>query len=648
MQYNNDNERDVHTDYGYDSSKPADSGRVTEAHMPIDAVHTPVEKSASERFDTPVYDDAHRAQRFNTPAHNDAHRVQQFDMPTHDNAPQVQRFDTPAHYSAPQERRLDTPKHYGPPQAQRFGTPAHSVPQAQRFEAPAHDDAPQAQRFEAPTHDDAPQAQRYDTPVHDGAPQAQRFNTPARDDAPKAQQMSGFRGYEQHGDHVNTPHGEDWREPSYSQTSETVSHMYSPGICVNQPYSRKRIPEAEPERTKRDRSGMLGRFVRAVCLVMICAAISGASAYLLMDYRISRGDFDTVKQVVLGGVSTPRDESGTMTAPVSIPGSGMAAEDIYEMALNHVVGIKTEIVHMSGMFSSLDTITAVAGSGFIISTDGYILTNYHVIESAHLSDLPLNVYLHDGTSYEAEIIGFEASNDFAVIKIDASGLSPAIIGNSDNIRVGQSVYAIGNPFGDLVYTMTEGIVSALDRVVTVDRKSIETFQFSAAVNSGNSGGPIYNANGEVIGIVTAKLIRSSVEGIGFAIPINDAISIASELIEHGYISGRPLLGIMAQTVTSGYAEYFGWVEGVYVSSIIPDSAADKAGLKVNDIIIAIGDAEIDSRESLAFAMRKHKAGDTVPITIWRNGEELALSITFDEDLSAGQPQRTQPAETPTP
>jgi len=289
--------------------------------------------------------------------------------------------------------------------------------------------------------------------------------------------------------------------------------------------------------------------------------------------------------------------------------------------------------------------TAVSsGSGFIISSDGYILTNYHVIETAHMNGLPLKVNLSDGTSYEATVIGYESSNDFAILKIDATGLNPAIIGNSSNIRVGQTVYAVGNPFGDLVYTMTDGIVSALDRTVTVEGKTINTFQFSAAVNSGNSGGPIYDANGEVIGIVTAKLRRSAadgVEGIGFAIPINDAIEIASELIEHGYITGRPLIGITVETVTRANAAYFEWVVGAYITSISPESAAETAGLTVGDIIVGLGGVEVSSTSDLLLALRRYRAGDTTTITVWRSGDEVVLSITFDENLSAGQPQQPQ-------
>ena len=440
------------------------------------------------------------------------------------------------------------------------------------------------------------------------------------------------------GERVFVPYAEDWREPSYSPTHETTSDMYTPGIYTNQQHYKKRDAEANPDIPKRTRSGRAGRILRAVCLVIVCAALSGAASYGVVEYRLQRGDFDITmtNQVVIGGENSGNQQFG-IVAPVARTGSELAAEIIYDMALSQVVGVETEAPAYGGIFGAQGSVT---GSGFIISSDGYILTNYHVIQTARENNLPLKVYLHDESVYDADIIGYDEYSDVALIKIDAVGLNPVVIGNSDNNRVGQIVYAVGNPFGDLVYTMTSGIVSALDRVVTVEDKRISAFQFDAAVNSGNSGGPVYDANGDVIGIVSMKLMGNSVEGIGFAIPINDAILIASELIEHGYISGRPYIGITVQTVTSGHADFYGWVVGAYVRSVAPESAGEKSGLAVGDIIIELGDIEIDSRDGLLFALRRFSAGDTTTMTVWRNGEEVKLSITFDENLTAGQPQNS--------
>jgi len=436
------------------------------------------------------------------------------------------------------------------------------------------------------------------------------------------------------------PPADEWSDPIYSQTHETVSNMYTPGIYTNQPYSYSSAHARKEKRKHRDRKGTAGKIIRAACLILVCVILSGAASYGVMEYRFNRGDFTVVNQVVLGNTPGPDNNSG-LSAPVSTNGTGITPEDIYDLACTQVVGITTTTEASNDYFGGMlpGSTTAVAGSGFIISSDGYILTNYHVVETAYTSNLPLTVRLYDGTEYKAKIIGFDKNIDVAVIRIQATGLNPASIANSDNIKVGQYVFAVGNPLGDLVYTMTDGIISARDREVSVEGKMINTFQFSAAVNSGNSGGPLYDTNGEVVGIVTAKPMRNTVEGIGFAIPINDAIAIAAELIEHGYITGRPLMGITVETVTRAHAEYYGWVVGVYVKSVSQGSAAETAQMHVGDIIIKMGDSEVDSYETLAFVMRKLKAGDTVPLTVWRAGEEIVLTITFDEDPAAGQARR---------
>ncbi|MCL2125805.1 MAG: trypsin-like peptidase domain-containing protein, partial [Oscillospiraceae bacterium] len=467
-----------------------------------------------------------------------------------------------------------------------------------------------------------------------GAP-AERFDAPVPE-KPILDRRNFAPNYRER---VFVQRADEWSEPSYSQAHETAQSMYTPGIYPNQPYYRKQMPEQDNIRAAKESSGRVGRFFRVACIVILCVALSGATAYGVMEYRINRGDFTVVNQVILGG-SANKEQSGGVSSSVTTAGVEMSAEDIYNMACTQVVSVKTDIESAGGIFGS-SVNTVVAGSGFIISNDGYILTNYHVIETAYSNDIPLKVCLLDGTEYIAAVIGYEENNDIAVIKIDAEGLNPAVIADSDNISVGQRVYAVGNPFGELVYTMTDGIVSARDREVSVEGKTINTFQFSAAVNSGNSGGPLYNTRGEVIGIVTAKPMRTSVEGIGFAIPINDALEITAELIEHGYITGRPLIGISAQTVSSANAEYWGWVVGTRVMSVTEGSAAEKAGMMIGDIIIKLGDTETDSFETLVFALRKFKAGDTTVITVWRDGVEYELSITFDEDLTAGQPRKQQ-------
>jgi len=208
--------------------------------------------------------------------------------------------------------------------------------------------------------------------------------------------------------------------------------------------------------------------------------------------------------------------------------------------------------------------------------------------------------------------------------------------------VGDTVYAVGNPLGELAYTMTRGMISALDRDITTqdsttrESKTVNMFQFDAAVNSGNSGGPVYNEYGEVIGVVTAKYSNAGVEGLGFGIPINDAVDIANELIEHGYVSGKAYMGISVQTVSSEVARYYNMVEGAYVYTVDSMSCAAKAGLQMGDIITAIDGKEIKTSSDLVSAKKKYKAGDTAKLTVYRGGKYLELSITFDEDKNKSQ------------
>jgi len=435
--------------------------------------------------------------------------------------------------------------------------------------------------------------------------------------------------------------------PNYKEPQQQIRDAYAPPQDASPEYSifsRNSQLYEVPVREKKSKK--VGTFFKVACLVLVCALMSAASAYLVMEFRFQRGDFTVNQQVVLGS----RRYDNDLTAQVAtLADDNMRAQDIYDMALTQVVGIKTQVPSLLPSFrdaNSENRVAPISGSGFIISSDGYILTNYHVIEMAHQGNLPITVVLGDGSEYIARIVGFEATNDVALLKINASGLTPAMLGDSDEIRVGERVYAVGNPLGDLAYTMTDGIVSALDRVVTVDRITINAFQFSAAVNRGNSGGPIYNQRGEVIGIVTAKVIRGNVEGIGFAIPINDAVKIATALIEDGYISGRPLLGVSVVTVNPIEAEHYDRVPGVAILSVNSDSAADNAGIEVGDIIVSIGDESITSIDSLRQTLRDFYAGDTTEITVWREGETLVLTITFDEDFYAGRPDRPNPEPPP--
>ena len=313
-------------------------------------------------------------------------------------------------------------------------------------------------------------------------------------------------------------------------------------------------------------------------------------------------------------------------------GGAMSAGDIYDMACEQVVGVTTEVTYTN--FFGMRSSAAVSGSGFIITADGYILTNYHVIEDAYKAGVYVNVILHDGTRYPAQIVGVEADNDVAVLKIDCDGLHPVTLGDSDSMRVGDTIYAVGNPLGELEFSMTTGHVSAKDRSIATESNgdSISMFQIDAPVNTGNSGGPVYNTRGEVVGVVTAKYRSSGVEGIGFAIPVNDAAGIAQELVTIGYVSGKAHLGVSINAkYNEMYARYYGWPVGAYVDSVDAGSSAEQAGIQAGDIITKIGGDTIRSYDDLRSAIKRHSAGEAAELELYRADETRTLSVVFDEE-----------------
>ena len=313
----------------------------------------------------------------------------------------------------------------------------------------------------------------------------------------------------------------------------------------------------------------------------------------------------------------------------------LSAEDIYIYACQSTVGI-TIPGYSSNIFGQSSSKT-VSGSGLILSENGYILTNYHVIEPAYERGAPILVIDFDGTEYFAEVVGVEMDSDLAVLKIDAMGLTPAVLGDSLEMRVGQTIYAVGNPLGELTYTMTSGIVSALNRSIVTDiNVTVNMFQIDAAVNNGNSGGPVYNAQGQVIGIVTAKYSESGMEGLGFAIPINDVYTIANELIANGYVSGKAYLGLSLTTVSASVAKYYNMVQGVYVYSVEPGSCSQEAGLKTGDIITAIDGEKLLDKNDLITAVKAYRAGDSAQLTVYRDQAYTIITVVFDEELPAEQ------------
>lgn len=331
---------------------------------------------------------------------------------------------------------------------------------------------------------------------------------------------------------------------------------------------------------------------------------------------------DDVPEVTLGSgtvlhISETPESEGTTSIVSEKSDGALTYQEIYEKVIPSVVSITSTV---SGGIAT--------GTGIIMSEDGYIITNYHVIEGA----TKLEVLLYDDTQYVAALVGSDETSDLAVLKIDAEDLQPAEFGSSNNLRVGDEVVAIGDPLGtELRGTMTNGIISAINRDLTVNDRTMTLIQTNAALNSGNSGGPLINCYGQVIGINTMKMSSyySSVEGLGFAIPISTAKPIIDELIEKGYVSGRPAIGItIASNMNDAWRAYFDIPEGVVVQGVQENSDAAAAGLMAGDVIIAFEDTTVTSSEELRTLLNEYVAGETVRLTIWRNGETFNLSITL--------------------
>ena len=306
--------------------------------------------------------------------------------------------------------------------------------------------------------------------------------------------------------------------------------------------------------------------------------------------------------------------------------------EVYAANVNSTVGITTSV---TTNFWGFHTTSAAAGSGFILTDDGYVITNHHVIENSD----SITVSLYDGTAYEAELIGYDAGNDIAVLKVEAEGLTPVVIGDSENLNVGDSVIAIGNPLGELTFSLTSGAVSALDREITLSNSvTMELIQTDCAINSGNSGGALFNLYGEVVGVTNAKYSGSgggaSIDNIGFAIPVNHVKDIIKRIIENSYIT-KPYIGVSVAEV-SRETQSYGLPKGAAVRGVAEDGPAAAAGLEENDIITAINGEEIDGSKALVDAVRNASVGDELVFTVYRKGEVIELKVIIGEDV---QPAR---------
>ena len=302
------------------------------------------------------------------------------------------------------------------------------------------------------------------------------------------------------------------------------------------------------------------------------------------------------------------------------------ATGVVQNCMASVVGIyvgNTTISYATGETQEQDT---GSGSGVIITDDGYIVTNNHVVQGADT----IHVYLQDGTKYDAKLIGTDTFSDLAIVKIDVANLPAATIGSSGNVTVGDTVYAIGNPLGVLTSSVSKGIISGLDRTITIDGISMTLMQTDASINPGNSGGGLFNDSGELIGIVNAKSASVEVEGLGFAIPINDVLRVVYDLQQYGRVRGRAYLGVTLQNLDAEVAEIYGLPSGPQVVTVTEGSCSENAGLQPHDIILEFDGREINAYSDLVSALSKHRAGDTVKLKLYRAGAEIEVTLTLDE------------------
>lgn len=352
---------------------------------------------------------------------------------------------------------------------------------------------------------------------------------------------------------------------------------------------------------------------KTVLTIALCGVIGGAAGYggsLLASRQTQSSNSVSIQQSQTSERVNSISEGEVKAIDVT---------DVVDSVKPTVVEITTESVS-SGNSLFGQYVSQGAGSGVIMSSDGYIITNNHVIENAS----SIKVRTIDGTEYDATLVGTDPSTDLAVIKVDATDLTPATFGNSNDLKVGSTAIAIGNPLGELGGTVTTGIISALDRQIVIDNETMTLLQTDAAINPGNSGGGLFDASGNLIGIVNAKQSATGIEGLGFAIPISDAVDVLQELIENGEVTSRPVLGVSLQE--AGQNSQI--TPGVYIMQVNSGSAADKAGLQAYDRIVSFDGQEVESVSQLKSLIRKHKIGDKVSMTVERDGSNQDVEVTL--------------------
>ena len=392
-----------------------------------------------------------------------------------------------------------------------------------------------------------------------------------------------------------------------------------------------------PDPPKKNRIG-----ARVVALCLCCSLLSGGLGAAGVYAFTKRQPAPAEKENTISFLEGQRVDSVIHSVKVET-GKIMSPAQVYAAYVNSTVGITTSV---TTNFWGYQSTSAASGSGFVLSQDGYILTNYHVIEGSD----SITVSMYDGTEYAASLIGYDQSNDIAVLKIDANDLQCVVLGDSDNMNVGDSVLAIGNPLGELTFSLTSGTVSALNRDVTMsDGNTMTLIQTDCAINSGNSGGALFNLYGEVVGITNAKYSGSSgggatIDNIGFAIPVNDVLDIIKSIIEKGYIS-RPYIGISVSDV-SAESQSYGLPMGAAVREVTQDGPAQQAGLQVGDIITHIDGSAVSGSSQVVKHIEDCQAGQQLVLTIYRRGKTEDLTVTVGEQIQSAQQPSQRPSQFP--
>ena len=442
-----------------------------------------------------------------------------------------------------------------------------------------------------------------------------------------------------------------------------------------EPQPEPAAPQHEPQRHEPKKAK--GKTGRLIALVVAVALVAGIGGSVLTDVigKISERNAETRAAMAEAPAETmPEPSADDATDPSAEPGTtqeytiektplpttlksndgdkSLTPAEVYAMNVDAVVGIRTTgTTNVWGQITS----TSTAGSGFVLTADGYIVTNYHVIKGGE----SITVAMHNGEEYDATLIGGDETNDIALLKVDAENLQTVTIGDADDLIVGEQVVAIGNPLGELTFTMTQGYISALDREINTSGVPINMLQTDAAINAGNSGGPLFDMNGNVVAITTAKPSASAangstVEGIGFAIPINDVLGMIYDIQENGRVTDKAYLGVTVRDLDTETAQSYGLPTGVYINSVSEGSCAEKAGIQAGDVLTSFNGKALASTTELQAELNRCRAGDEVSIRVWRSGRELDLTVTLDEkpaetdttttEQPEQQPQEQQPSQ----